>query len=99
MRIVGGGGPFDPILLTTLKWLAHCGYTEGFLHHHTYKELQNYEYDYSISYRQQFVGDNRADWAEVWVKNKFSCSDSIELMTPQGNIRFNMKSMTNATPR
>lgn len=93
------GKPFDPSLLTTLEGLAHRGYTEGFLRRHTHQELQNYDYGYSVSDRQQFVGefsgDRRGDRAEVWVKNKFSCGDSVELMTPQGNIRFTVASMTN----
>lgn len=66
---------------------------------HTHQELQNYDYGYSVSDRQQFVGEfsgeRRGDRAEVWVKNKFSCGDSVELMTPQGNIRFTVASMTN----
>lgn len=28
------------------------------------------------------------------MKNKFSCGDSAKLMTPQGNIRFTVESMT-----
>ncbi|WP_406704388.1 tRNA 5-hydroxyuridine modification protein YegQ [Sodalis sp.] len=93
------GKPFDPSLLTTLEGLAHRGYTEGFLRRHTHQELQNYDYGYSVSDRQQFVGEfsgeRRGDRAEVWVKNKFACGDSVELMTPQGNIRFTVASMTN----
>lgn len=89
------GRPFDPSLLTTLEGLAHRGYTEGFLRRHTHQELQNYDYGYSVSDRQQFVGERRGDRAEVWVKNKFSCGDSVELTQPQGNIRFKVESMTN----
>lgn len=94
------GKPFDPSLLTTLEGLAHRGYTEGFLRRHTHQELQNYDYGYSVSDRQQFVGEfsgeRRGERAEVRVKNKFSRGDSVELMTPQGNIRFTVENMTNS---
>lgn len=93
------GKPFDPSLLSTLEGLAHRGYTEGFLRRHTHQELQNYDYGYSVSDRQQFVGEfsgeRRGERAEVLVKNKFSRGDSVELMTPQGNLRFTVENMTN----
>lgn len=94
------GKPFDPSLLGTLEGLAHRGYTEGFLRRHTHQELQNYDYGYSVSDRQQFVGEfsgeRRGERAEVLVKNKFSRGDSVELMTPQGNLRFTVENMTNS---
>ncbi len=87
------GKPFDTSLLDTLESLAHRGYTEGFLRRHTHDEYQNYEYGYSISERQQFVGEftgkrNEQGMAEVAVKNKFLVGDSVEMMTPKGNIVF-----------
>ncbi|EKN6231248.1 U32 family peptidase [Yersinia enterocolitica] len=91
------GKPFDPTLLTTLEGLAHRGYTEGFLRRHVHEEQQTYEYGYSVSERQQFVGEftgiRRDGLAEVIVKNKFSVGDSVELMTPNGNIQFILESM------
>ncbi|UMG90892.1 U32 family peptidase C-terminal domain-containing protein [Klebsiella pneumoniae] len=55
---------------------------------HTYDDYQNYEYGYSVSDRQQFVGEftseRKGDLAAVAVENKFSVGDSLELMTPQG---------------
>ncbi|XPE62205.1 U32 family peptidase [Shigella flexneri] len=51
------GKPFDTSLLETLEGLAHRGYTEGFLRCHTHDDYQNYEYGYSVSDRQQFVGE------------------------------------------
>lgn len=51
------GKPFDTSLLETLEGLAHRGYTEGFLRRHTHDDYQNYEYGYSVSDRQQFVGE------------------------------------------
>ena len=93
------GKPFDPTLLTTLEGLAHRGYTEGFLRRHTHDAQQTYEYGFSVSDRQQFVGEftgNRVDgWAEIDVKNKFSVGDSVEMMTPQGNIQFRLEALRN----
>lgn len=93
------GIPFDPELLLTLDALAHRGYTEGFLRRHRHEEMQNYEYGYSISERQQFVGEFTGKrlngLAEVLVKNKFSVGDSVEMMTPQGNINFVLTELQN----
>ncbi|WP_213989940.1 tRNA 5-hydroxyuridine modification protein YegQ [Sodalis sp. dw_96] len=89
------GKPFDPTLLRTLEGLAHRGYTEGFLRRHVHEDQQNYDYGYSVSDTQQFVGEftghRRDGLAEVAVKNKFSLGDSVELMTPQGNITFTLE--------
>jgi putative protease len=93
------GKPFDPTLLSTLEGLAHRGYTEGFLRRHTHDAYQTCEYGYSVSDTQQFVGEftgNRVNGlAEVDVKNKFSVGDSLELMTPSGNIVFTLDALTN----
>ncbi|MDF7680750.1 tRNA 5-hydroxyuridine modification protein YegQ [Enterobacteriaceae bacterium ESL0689] len=93
------GKPFDQSLLATLEGLAHRGYTEGFLRRHNHDEYQNYEYGYSVSERQQFVGEFTGErnhyGAAVAVKNKFSVGDSLELITPQGNINFTLEQMFN----
>ncbi|WP_272685914.1 prephenate-dependent tRNA uridine(34) hydroxylase TrhP [Providencia sp. PROV071] len=93
------GKPFDPTLLSTLEGLAHRGYTEGFLRRHTHDAYQTYEYGYSVSETQQFVGEftgKRVNgMAEVDVKNKFSVGDSLEMMTPAGNIVFTLDSLAN----
>jgi len=94
------GKPFDPGLLTTLESLAHRGYTEGFLRRHVHQEYQNYDYGYSVSQHQQFVGDvvgrcPRTGLAEVDVKNKFLLGDRLELMTPAGNINFTLEQLHN----
>ena len=94
------GKPFDESLMDTLESLAHRGYTEGFLRRHTHDEYQNYDYGYSISDRQQFVGEftgkrNEQGMAEVAVKNKFLLGDEVEMMTPQGNIIFKIDKMLN----
>ncbi|WP_305818490.1 prephenate-dependent tRNA uridine(34) hydroxylase TrhP [Photobacterium leiognathi] len=93
------GKPFDDSLMGTLESLAHRGYTEGFLRRHTHDAYQNYDYGYSISDSQQFVGEftgkRRGDLAEVEVKNKFVVGDSLEVMTPKGNVIFTLETMEN----
>ena len=94
------GKPFDESLLSTLESLAHRGYTEGFLRRHNHDEYQNYDYGYSISERQQFVGEftgkrNDLGMAEVAVKNKFLLGDEVEMMTPKGNVVFQINRMLN----
>ncbi|MGC9403766.1 tRNA 5-hydroxyuridine modification protein YegQ [Vibrio genomosp. F10] len=93
------GKPFDESLMGTLESLAHRGYTEGFLRRHTHDTYQNYDYGYSVSDAQQFVGEftgqRRGDLAEVEVKNKFLVGDSLELMTPNGNVVFTLETMEN----
>ncbi|GIA17897.1 protease, putative [Vibrio cholerae] len=68
------GKPFDDSLMTTLESLAHRGYTEGFLRRHTHDAYQNYDYGYSVSDTQQFVGEftgkRRGAMAEVEVKKQ-----------------------------
>lgn len=94
------GKPFDPSLLETLEGLAHRGYTEGFLRRHTHDSYQNYQQGYSASDRQQFVGEftgqRRDNLAEVAVKNKFLCGDSLEIMTPAGNLTLTLDQMLNS---
>ncbi|MGP1959042.1 MAG: prephenate-dependent tRNA uridine(34) hydroxylase TrhP [Arsenophonus sp. NC-CH8-MAG3] len=88
------GKSFDPTLLTTLEGLAHRGYTEGFLRRHSHDAYQTYEFGYSVSDTQQFVGEftgqRKNELAEVEVKNKFSLGDNLELMTTAGNIQFTL---------
>ncbi|TLX61896.1 U32 family peptidase [Stutzerimonas nosocomialis] len=94
------GRPFDRSLMDTLESLAHRGYTEGFLRRHVHDEYQNYERGFSLSERQQFVGElsgeRRGDLAEVIVKNRFAVGDRLELMTPQGNLGFTLDHLQNA---
>lgn len=91
------GKPFDPSLLETLEGLAHRGYTEGFLRRHTHDSYQNYQQGYSVSERQQFVGEftgeRRGEWAQVAVKNKFLLGDQLEIMTPNGNLNCRLEAM------
>lgn len=67
------GKDFDRSLMNQLEGLAHRGYTEGFLRRHVHDEYQNYDYGYSVSDTQQFVGEltgkrNLAGLAEIEVK-------------------------------
>lgn len=62
------GKPFDKSLMDTLESLAHRGYTEGFLRRHVHDEYQNYEYGYSVSDRQQFVGEFTGERKMGWPK-------------------------------
>ncbi len=93
------GQPFDRSLMDTLESLAHRGYTEGFLRRHVHDEYQNYERGFSLSERQQFVGEltgeRRNGLAEVIVKNRFAVGDRLELMTPQGNLNFRLDALEN----
>ena len=87
------GKPFDPALMTQLEGLANRGYTEGFLRRHVHSEYQNYETGSSSFDHQQFCGEvleRNGDYIKIDVKNRFVVGDSLELMTPQGNIYFNL---------
>jgi len=93
------GRPFDPSLLGSLENLAHRGYTEGFLKRHAHQDYQNYDYGHSVSEQQQFVGEiigrHENGLVEIDVKNKFCIGHSLVLMTPKGNISFNLNHMEN----
>ncbi len=93
------GKPFDTTLLETLEGLAHRGYTEGFLRRHTHDSYQNYSQGFSVSERQQFVGEftgeRRGDWAQIAVKNKFMVGDAVEIMTPEGNLNATLETLQN----
>jgi putative protease len=92
--------PFNESLNTDLEHLAHRGYTEGFLKRHRPSDTQNYEYGYSKSDTQQFVGEvlgrnEDTGLIEIDVKNKFLVGDRLELMTPTGNKSFELTHMEN----
>ena len=93
------GKPFNPDLMKTLENLAHRGYTEGFLRRHVHSDYQNYDYGYSVSDSQQFVGEvlerTANGMAKIAVKNKFLLGNSMELMTPQGNVSFALSHLEN----
>ncbi len=93
------GRDFDKSLMDELENLANRGYTEGFYRRHVHDEYQNYQRGHSIPSRQQFVGEivdaDDADDAmmTVEVKNRFELGDTLELMTPTGNTRFQLLGM------
>lgn len=93
-----GGLPFRPELMADLESLANRGYTDGFYQRHESEELQNYRQGSSSSSRQLFVGeitssDEVSGLASVDVKNKFAVGDQLELMMPEGNLRFSLEVM------
>ncbi|SDX42403.1 putative protease [Allochromatium warmingii] len=90
------GRPFRSELKRDLEGLANRGYTEGFYRRHAPQETQNYRDGVSRHQRQIFVGDVRdaeTGWIEVTVKNRFAVGDTLELLTPQGNQRFQLEQL------
>jgi putative protease len=80
-------------MMDELEGLANRGYTEGFYRRHPPGEYQNYERGASRSDRQQFVGDIvdvNGGWLTVDVKNRFEKGDQMELVTPSGNLSFEL---------
>ena len=95
------GKAFDMELMNELEKLASRGYTEGFYRRHPPAEFQNYEKGVSRGDYQQFVGEVRdvdlaSNLMTVSVNNRFEVGDQLELMTPQGNIEFNLTELINA---
>ncbi len=94
---VSEGKVFNMDLMDELEKLSSRGYTEGFYRRHPPAEYQNYEVGNSTSGKQQFVGEIKSlegDMLEIEVKNRFEVGDSLELMTPSGNINFQLDGMT-----
>lgn len=90
------GKPFDTSLITALDGLANRGYTEGFLRRHVHSDYQNYEHGSSKTEYQQFVAEVSAFTAErltLTVKNKLMVGDTIEIMTPKGNVSYELSQM------
>lgn len=92
------GKNFNMHLMDELENLANRGYTEGFYRRHVHDEYQNYLDGNSRSEQQQFVGeiqDVSDDKIEIAVKNRFVQGDEVELLLPQGNVRFHVEAMEN----
>lgn len=90
------GKPFDTSLISALDGLANRGYTEGFLRRHVHSDYQNYEYGSSKTDHQQFVAevmDITPERLTLTVKNKLMVGDEIEIMTPKGNIQYQLNEM------
>ncbi len=93
------GKTFDMNLMGELGHLANRGYTEGFYRRHVPSEYQNYDEGNSSS-NQQFVGeamsyDKNSGWLDIDVKNRFELGNDLELITPKGNLRFNLDTLEN----
>lgn len=98
---VAGKG-FNNQLMNTLENLAHRGYTDGFLQRHRHVEMQNYDTGNSISEHQQFVGEvisTNNNALTIEVKNRFCVGDSLELMTPKGNVSFQLAELNDKQGR
>jgi len=91
------GRKFDMGLMDQLESLSNRGYTEGFYRRHPPKEFQNYEHGHSASQRHQFVGEVTAvhddNSLSIDVKNRFAVGDTLELMTPEGNVEIKLEHM------
>lgn len=90
------GKEFDTNLISALDGLANRGYTEGFLRRHVHSDYQNYEYGSSKTDHQQFVAEviNITDEKlTLEIKNKLEVGNSIEIMTPQGNLTYQLTEM------
>ena len=90
------GRPFDMGMMDELEGLSNRGYTEGFYRRHPPAEYQNYEQGASRSDRQQVVGeilDMNDNWLNIAVKNRFETGDLMELVTPSGNLSFELDNM------
>ncbi|MBT8093437.1 MAG: tRNA 5-hydroxyuridine modification protein YegQ [Gammaproteobacteria bacterium] len=92
------GREFDMQMMEELEGLSNRGYTEGFYRRHPPQKYQNYERGASASDRQQLVGeiaDIDGAWLTIDVKNKFVSGDLMELVTPAGNVTFELHELIN----
>lgn len=91
------GREFNPTLMGDLESLANRGYTDGFFVRHHSHELQRYHDNASTTQRQMFVGEILQQGEDgrslIDVKNKFKLGDSMELLTPAGNVPFTLSEM------
>jgi len=92
------GRPFNPNLVDNLDALASRGYTSGFYNRHAHVETQNYHQNRSKSATQQYVAeitgyDEASGLTEVLAKNKFGVGNELELIRPEGNLRFTLEAM------
>lgn len=94
------GIAFDKDWMVQLDHLANRGYTEGFYRRHVPSEYQNYSEGASSNANQQFVAectsiDDTLSLASFDVKNKFCVGDTLQLVTPLGNIEFTLNELNN----
>lgn len=89
------GRPFNWQLMDDLEGLSLRGYTEGFYRRHVPDEYQSYNDRNATGIKQQVVGevveyDSSREMLLVNSKNQFSVGDTIELMLPNGNVKFTL---------
>jgi len=92
------GKPFSMKLMDDLQGMANRGFTEGFFRRHVHDDYQNYLNGSPEQHQQKFIGeviDNRKNEILVEVKNKFQLGDNIIFMSPNGDVRMKLASMTN----
>jgi len=94
------GKAFSMDLMDNLEGMANRGFTEGFYRRHVPEEYQNYETGNSTSTKQLFVADvDKACLASqkltLEAKNKFTVGDAVTLLTPAGNLSFNIGQLFN----
>lgn len=92
------GRAFDPRLIGQLDNLANRGYTDGFYQRHPTQEQQDYLHDYSSNLHQQYVGEvvgfyHTKQRLDIDVRNQFGIGDTLELITPSGNVSFKLQSL------
>jgi len=93
------GEAFNMTLMDELEGMANRGFTEGFYRRHVPSEYQNYETGNSTATKQLFVADIREvnlgeQQLKLDVKNKIVVGDKMTLLTPEGNIQFQLANMT-----
>jgi putative protease len=81
-----------------LEGMANRGFTEGFYRRHVPGEYQNYENGNSVASKQLFVADVcevdlQNQRLSLTVKNKITLDDDLVLLTPAGNIPFQLHDM------
>ena len=92
------GRPFSMQLMDDLQGMANRGFTEGFFRRHVHDDYQNYLNGSPEQHEQKFVGeiikveDQRL---LIEVKNKFQIGDYLIFMSPEGDMRCQLESMTN----
>lgn len=101
------GKPFNPELLSELDGMANRGFTEGFLRRHIKaSEMQNYDTSHSLGEQllvgelvdsaatlEQSVSTQTGQWVLVEAKNRFFVTDTLVLMSPEGNHLFELEQM------
>ncbi len=92
------GNSFDNQLMDNLQGMANRGFTEGFFRRHVHDDYQNYLNGSPEQHQQKFAGevvDCKDNQLLIEVKNKFQVGDQLILMSPSGDHRIRLDSMTN----